>query len=49
MLDVPGVLLAAKRARLIAAVQPLVARLARRGFTIPAAAQHALLREAGEL
>ena len=48
MLDVPGVLLAAKRARLIEAVQPVVARLARRGFTIPDDVRLALLREAGE-
>jgi predicted nucleic acid-binding protein len=49
LLDVPGILLAAKRARLVRAVKPLVARLARRGFTIPGDARHALLRDAGEL
>ena len=48
LLDVPGVLLAAKRARLVRAVKPVVARLARRGFTIPADARLALLRDAGE-
>jgi predicted nucleic acid-binding protein len=48
LLDVAGVLLAAKRARLIGAVKPLVARLARRGFTIPEDARLALLRDAGE-
>ena len=48
MLDVAGILLAAKRARLVRAVKPLVARLARRGFTIPEAARDALLRDAGE-
>lgn len=37
VLDVAGVLLAAKRAGLIASVQPFVARLARRGFTLPEA------------
>jgi len=49
MLDVPGLLLAAKRARLVAAVRPLVSKLARRGFTISEEARHALLRDAGEL
>jgi predicted nucleic acid-binding protein len=49
LLDVPGVLLAAKRARLIGAVKPLVARLARRGFTISKDLRSALLREAGEV
>ena len=49
MLDVPGILLAAKRARLVRAVKPLVARLARRGFTMPNDAREALLRDAGEL
>jgi predicted nucleic acid-binding protein len=48
MLDVPGVLLAAKRARLIPAVKPVVARLASRGFTIPEDARLGLLRDAGE-
>jgi predicted nucleic acid-binding protein len=48
VLDVPGVLLAAKRARLVDAVQPLVVRLARRGFTLPEAARTALLAAAGE-
>lgn len=48
LLDVPGLLLAAKRARLIEAVQPIVARLGRRGFTISEDARRTLLREAGE-
>ena len=48
-LDVPGLLLAAKRACLIAAVKPLVSTLARRGFTIPEEARRALLGDAGEL
>ena len=48
LLDVAGVLLAAKRARLVRAVKPVVARLARRGFTIPKDTRLALLREAGE-
>jgi len=49
MLDLAGLLLAAKRARLVEAVKPLVSRLAHRGFTIPKDARHALLQEAGEL
>jgi len=49
VLDLPGLLLAAKRARLLGAVKPLVAKLARRGFTIPQDARQELLREAGEL
>jgi predicted nucleic acid-binding protein len=48
VLDLTGVLLAAKRAAIIASVQPLVARLARRGFVIPDEARIGLLREAGE-
>jgi predicted nucleic acid-binding protein len=48
VLDVAGLLLAAKRAQLVAAVAPLVARLARRGFTMPETARLDLLREAGE-
>jgi len=48
VLDLAGLLLAAKRARLIDAVQPLVSRLARRGFTIPEDARLALLRAADE-
>lgn len=48
VMDLAGLLLAAKRAALIDAVQPLLARLARRGFTIPEDARRALLREAGE-
>ena len=48
VLGLAGLLLAAKRARLIDAVQPLVARLARRGFTMPEDVRSALLREAGE-
>ena len=47
-LDLPALLLAAKRARLIVSVKPLVARLARRGFTIPDDARRALLNDAGE-
>lgn len=49
VLDVPGVLLAAKRAGLIAAVEPLVARLARHGFTLSNEARSALLHGANEL
>jgi predicted nucleic acid-binding protein len=48
VLDLTGVLLAAKRAKVIASVRPLVAQLARRGFIIPDEARLALLREAGE-
>jgi predicted nucleic acid-binding protein len=48
VLDLAGLLLAAKRARLIAAVRPLVERLARRGFTLPKDTRRELLREAGE-
>ena len=48
VLDLSGLLLAAKRARLIDAVQPLVVRLARRGFTMPEDVRRTLLREAGE-
>ena len=47
-LDLPTLLLTAKRANLIEAVKPLVARLARRGFTIPDDARRALLHDAGE-
>jgi uncharacterized protein len=47
-LDVAGVLLAAKRAELIDAVQPFLARLTRRGFTLPEDARIALLEAAGE-
>ena len=49
VLDVPGVLLAAKRAGLIDAVEPYVARLARRGFTLAEEARSSLLRDANEL
>ena len=48
VLDLAGLLLAAKRARLVDAVEPLVARLARRGFTLPEDVRRTLLREAGE-
>jgi predicted nucleic acid-binding protein len=48
-LDLGGLLLEAKRARLVRAVKPLLARLARRGFTMPADSRRTLLNEAGEL
>src|SRR5688572_28608178 len=48
VLDLAGVLLAAKRARLVAAVRPFLARLARRGFTLPKETRLELLRGAGE-
>jgi predicted nucleic acid-binding protein len=47
LLDLAGVLIAAKHARLVDAVQPFVARLARRGFTLPEDARDRLLREPG--
>lgn len=47
-LDLAAVLLSAKRAGLVVAVRPLVARLARRGFTIPEDVRRALFQEAGE-
>jgi predicted nucleic acid-binding protein len=49
LLDLGGLLLEAKRARLVRAVKPLLSRLARRGFTMPADSRHTLLNEAGEL
>jgi predicted nucleic acid-binding protein len=49
VLDLSGVLLAAKRAAILGRVQPLLARLARRGFIIPDETRLALLRDAGEL
>jgi predicted nucleic acid-binding protein len=48
MLDLAGVLLAAKRAALIDSVQALLAALARRGFTMPEDARRELLRQSGE-
>jgi predicted nucleic acid-binding protein len=48
VLDVAALLLAAKRAGLVAAVRPLVSRLAKRGFTLHEDARAALLRDAGE-
>jgi predicted nucleic acid-binding protein len=48
VIDLAGLLVAAKRARLIASVRPLFERLARRGFTIPEEAVHAALVAAGE-
>lgn len=48
VLDLAGLLLAAKRARLIAAVRPLLGRLGRGGFTLPKDARRELLHDAGE-
>jgi predicted nucleic acid-binding protein len=48
VLDLSGVLLAAKRAGILGRVQPALARLARRGFIIPDETRLALLRDAGE-
>lgn len=47
--DVPGVLVAAKRAQLVEHVRPILDRLARRGFTIPDEAVHSVLAETGEV
>lgn len=47
-LDVPSVLLAAKREGLVDRVLPLFERLARRGFTLPEESVRAVLAEAGE-
>ena len=47
-LDVADLLLAAKRAGHVAAVRPLVTRLAKRGFTLREDARAALLHAAGE-
>ena len=48
VLDLAGVLLAAKRAQLVPSVRPLLARLVRRGFTMPKDTRRELLSEAGE-
>jgi predicted nucleic acid-binding protein len=48
-LDVPGLLVAAKRARLVERVRPLAERLAKRGFTVPLESLRAALADAGEL
>jgi predicted nucleic acid-binding protein len=48
-LGVSGLLVAAKRAGLIARVLPVAERLARRGFTVPPDALRAALAETGEL
>ena len=48
-LGVSGLLVAAKRARLIAGVGPLAERLARQGFTVPPESLRAALAAAGEL
>jgi predicted nucleic acid-binding protein len=48
VLDVAGVLLAAKRAGLVTALRPLVSRLAKRGFTLHEDARSALLQAAEE-
>jgi predicted nucleic acid-binding protein len=47
--DLAGLLLAAKRARLIDAVRPLLERLAARGFTLPGDSVRAALAAAGEM
>lgn len=48
VVGVADVLLAAKRARLIAAVRPLIERLRRGGFTLPSDSVSQLLDDAGE-
>lgn len=48
VLDVAALLLAAKRRGFVGAVRPLVARLAKRGFTLQEEARAALLHDAGE-
>ena len=48
VLDLAGVLLAAKRAQLVPSVRPLLTRLVRRGFTMPKDTRRELLSEAGE-
>jgi hypothetical protein len=48
VLDLAGLLLAAKRARLINDVRPLLERLARRGFTLRDDSIRAALTDAGE-
>jgi predicted nucleic acid-binding protein len=48
LLSLPDILLAAKRARLVRSVKPIVSKLARRGFTISKSSREALLHEAGE-
>jgi predicted nucleic acid-binding protein len=48
VLDMAALLLAAKRAGLVTALQPLVAQLAKRGFTLHEEVRTALLRDAGE-
>ena len=48
VLDLAHVLLAAKRAGLVTAVRPLLARLVRAGFTMPKDARRDLLRDVGE-
>ena len=48
VLDLAGVLLAAKRAQLVAAVRPILAQLTRGGFTMPKDVRRALLHDAGE-
>ena len=49
VLDLAGLLLAAKRARLIDNVRPFFERLARRGFTLPDDSVRAVLTDAAEL
>ncbi|MFS8606720.1 MAG: DUF3368 domain-containing protein, partial [Gammaproteobacteria bacterium] len=48
VLDLPGVLLEAKRLGLIERVEPILAKLARKGFIVPERAAAGVLEEAGE-
>ncbi len=48
VIDIGAVLLLGKHARLVKAIGPIIARLARAGFTIAEERRRELLREAGE-
>lgn len=48
VMDVVEILLAAKRARLVDGIRPLLRRLSRNGFTVSADAARSALEEAGE-
>jgi len=48
VLDLPGMLLEAKRAGLVERIEPILARLARKGFVVPERAAAGVLERAGE-
>ncbi len=48
VLDLPGVLLEAKRAGLVERIEPILAKLERKGFVVPERAAARLLEQAGE-